>query len=111
MCFNKFSPVSLQRYWALQLLASALPSIVFIVYGTHILKKTQNATLMREKLRKRQKRDIDKFKHKIQKKNKDLFLDEMDLVLVETMNDKKLLQDEELRCKFEEILFINYSHD
>ena len=35
VCFNDFSPISHVRFWGFQIIAVALPSILFIVYAAH----------------------------------------------------------------------------
>lgn len=60
MCFNKFSPVSMPRYWMLQLIASAVPPIVFVIYANYTLDQVQDYIKKRKRIRERQKTDIAK---------------------------------------------------
>lgn len=62
LCFNRFSPMSVPRYWMLQLICSAVPPIIFIIYATHTLDRVQEAAERRRKIRERQQRDIKKVK-------------------------------------------------
>jgi len=39
VCFNLFSPISHPRFWGLQILFSAVPSMVYIIYAAHIASK------------------------------------------------------------------------
>jgi len=41
MCFNQFSPMSMHRYWELQLICSVTPVIVFVMYAEYVLKDVQ----------------------------------------------------------------------
>jgi len=61
MCFNAFSPVSLQRYWLLQMLVSAMPPIMYIIYSMHVMDQVSRAMRIRKKVRLKQRRDIYKF--------------------------------------------------
>ena len=50
VCFNKFSPISHLRYWSFQILAVAMPSVIFVIYSGHKGKE-------REKLAKLEAKD------------------------------------------------------
>ncbi|XP_039249255.2 gap junction delta-2 protein-like [Styela clava] len=39
ICFNKFSPISHIRFWSFQIIMVTTPSIVFMVYSAHKIKK------------------------------------------------------------------------
>uniref|UniRef100_H2YWV0 Gap junction protein n=1 Tax=Ciona savignyi TaxID=51511 RepID=H2YWV0_CIOSA len=39
LCFNKFSPISHIRFWSFQIIMVTTPSIVFMVYSAHQIKK------------------------------------------------------------------------
>jgi len=43
VCFNDFSPISLIRLWALQILGVSLPAVIFMVYTAHKMEKIQQA--------------------------------------------------------------------
>ncbi|XP_039248917.2 gap junction delta-2 protein-like [Styela clava] len=49
VCFNRFSPISHIRFWAMQILLVSLPSVIFIVWAMHSLNKVQ---LKKDKLEK-----------------------------------------------------------
>ena len=99
MCFNNFSPVSLQRYWVFQLLSSSLPSVIFIIYGQHTLNQVQNISEIRKKIRKKQITDVRRWKERIEKSNKkELHLSETDLRLpTNSIIEKKLLDDDDMK--------------
>merc|ERR1711976_277659 len=59
MCFNKFSPMSLQRYWTFQLSVVAIPSIAFIVYRRHTLAQVQKISEIRDKIKEKQRKDVE----------------------------------------------------
>ena len=90
--------MSLQRYWSFQLLAASVPSIIFIVYGSHALASVQDVSKITDNIRNRQQKDVEKFKAKIKKsKHRKLHLSETDLQLPENVNDQKVVQDEDIR--------------
>ena len=39
LCFNRFSPISLQRYWFLQMVICVLPGVIFLVFAFDGFKK------------------------------------------------------------------------
>ena len=106
MCFNKFSPMSLQRYWTFQLLVVAIPSIAFIVYGRHTLAQVQKISEIRDKIKNKQRQDVEKFKEKYLRNisNKDgtnanakLYLGDDELEIPENANDQKIIKDDEMK--------------
>uniref|UniRef100_F6UBN0 Gap junction protein n=1 Tax=Ciona intestinalis TaxID=7719 RepID=F6UBN0_CIOIN len=48
ICFNDFSPISLIRLWALQILSVSLPTIIFMVYTAHKMTKISQAKKLRQ---------------------------------------------------------------
>lgn len=48
VCYNDFSPISMIRLWALQILSVAIPSIIFIVYTAHKLAKIDQARKLKK---------------------------------------------------------------
>ncbi|XP_077972351.1 gap junction alpha-3 protein-like [Styela clava] len=70
VCFNEYSPIALTRYWFLQILCVALPSIIFIVYTAHKMAKVTivvNARKAREKKEKEVRKKIREEKKKKEK--------------------------------------------
>lgn len=59
VCFNEYSPIALTRYWMLQILFTALPSMIFIVYTAHKLHKLDLVVTERKKVEKARK-ELDK---------------------------------------------------
>lgn len=65
VCFNDFSPISLIRLWALQILAVSLPAVIFMVYTAHKLEKISQARKLKkeeEDKRKKQKEVVNKMR-------------------------------------------------
>jgi len=61
VCFNTFTPISLFRFWALQLLASALPGIVLYVYIANKVQSIEVAKKIRKKredIKKQERKDL-----------------------------------------------------
>ena len=58
MCFNQFSPMSMHRYWELQLICSVGPVIIFVVYAEYVLKDVQKVEDGRAFVRKNVKRKM-----------------------------------------------------
>ena len=58
VCFNTFSPISLLRYWALQLLCSALPGIILYVYVANKIQAIAVARKIRENRHQKKKEMI-----------------------------------------------------
>lgn len=48
VCFNEYSPIALNRFWFLQILCVALPSIIFIVYTAHKMARVNQAVVARK---------------------------------------------------------------
>jgi len=48
VCFNDFSPISLIRLWALQILGVSLPAVIFMVYTAHKLEKIGQAKKLKK---------------------------------------------------------------
>lgn len=57
VCFNDFSPISLIRLWALQVLSVAIPAIIFMVYTAHKLTKIDHARKLKKKEEDKKKRE------------------------------------------------------
>ncbi|XP_076814732.1 gap junction beta-2 protein-like [Clavelina lepadiformis] len=55
VCFNEFSPIAPTRYWAFQLLAVSIMTIVFNVYTTHKLALITKAIRKKRKWKSEQK--------------------------------------------------------
>ena len=58
VCFNTFTPISLMRYWSLQILLSALPGIIFITYVDNKQRKVELAGRIKQKKRKADKTEM-----------------------------------------------------
>ena len=58
VCFNAFTPISLMRYWAMQILASAMPSLIFMVYVLDKQSKIEIAKKLKSKREKQFKQQI-----------------------------------------------------
>lgn len=58
VCFNTFTPISLMRYWSLQILLSALPGIVFITYVDNKERKVELAGRIKQKKRANDKKVV-----------------------------------------------------
>ncbi|CAG5113447.1 Oidioi.mRNA.OKI2018_I69.chr2.g7557.t2.cds [Oikopleura dioica] len=52
VCFNSFSPISHLRFWSFQILACAMPSIIFVIYSGH---KAREKSKLESEAKKRQK--------------------------------------------------------
>jgi len=62
VCFNDFSPISLIRLWALQILAVSLPAVIFMVYTAHKMEKIAQARKLKqeEQSKLKKKREVAK---------------------------------------------------
>ncbi|XP_039249398.1 gap junction delta-2 protein-like isoform X2 [Styela clava] len=79
VCFNDFSPISLIRLWALQILSVAIPSIIFIVYTAHKLTKIEQARALKKKeedKKKKQKEEAKKLREEARNKARRRMADE-----------------------------------
>lgn len=71
VCFNDFSPISLIRLWALQILGVSLPTVIFMVYTAHKMEKISQAKKIRkeeEEKVKKQKEEAKKIRDEARKK-------------------------------------------
>jgi len=72
VCFNDFSPISLIRLWALQILGVSLPPVIFMVYTAHKMEKISQAKkLKKEDMEKKEKQRevVRKMRAAIRKRN------------------------------------------
>jgi len=67
ICFNDFSPISMVRLWALQLLSVAIPAIIFIVYTVHKMNKIAEAKKKKAQIDKERKRRKEKQKLRMER--------------------------------------------
>lgn len=71
VCFNDFSPISLIRLWALQILGVSLPTVIFMVYTAHKMEKISQAKKIRKEEQekvKKQKEEAKKIRDEARKK-------------------------------------------
>nr|XP_002131483.1 gap junction beta-4 protein-like [Ciona intestinalis] len=71
ICFNDFSPISLIRLWALQILSVSLPTIIFMVYTAHKMTKISQAKKLRQDemdKKKKMREEAKKLKEEARKK-------------------------------------------
>ena len=75
LCFNVFSPVSLQRYWSFQLLASGIPSILFLIYADFVLQEVKKSREKRRYLRLKKDKNKRILRNSYKNKKNDGFAD------------------------------------
>jgi len=71
ICFNDFSPISMVRLWALQLLSVALPAIIFVMFTIHKLDRIQQAKKLKAefmKTRREKKEAIKAMREKVRQR-------------------------------------------
>jgi len=62
VCFNDFSPISLIRLWALQILGVSLPTVIFMVYTAHKMEKISQAKKIRKEEQEKAKKQKEEAK-------------------------------------------------
>lgn len=91
VCYNTFTPISLFRFWALQLLCSALPGVILYVYIANKLQSIEVAKKIRiskEKMKKQELKDLrdnqrdmrknrNEVRQRIKQQQKELSLDQI----------------------------------
>jgi len=72
VCFNDYSPISLIRLWAFQILCVALPAVIFMVYTAHKMEKISQAKKLKaeeQEKKKKQREVVEKMRANFRKKS------------------------------------------
>jgi len=92
VCFNDFSPISLLRLWALQILAVSLPAVIFMVYTAHKMEKIAQAKKLKTEemeKKKKQREVVKKMRAQIRKRNQPPGYEDAEEKVDEAKEEKK----------------------